>query len=151
MCFIVTFCSSLRKHGMQQAILPCGTIALHQLLVRFFENLFIVSISMVVMSELLYQAPNKDYFCEAKPSTNDPFACKLFLGLIKCQAHNKPLYKNLYFNNGVMKIIFHTIKISLFTIYIIRIVFWTNDTPRTNEQNIVHCVKRTLNRASKIT
>ena len=44
----------------------------------------------MIMSEVLYQAPKKDYFCEA--SVGKVF----FLGLIKCHAHNKPPYKNLY-------------------------------------------------------
>ena len=30
----------------------------------------------VIMSEVLYQAPRKDYFCKAEPSTNTLFACQ---------------------------------------------------------------------------
>ena len=41
----------------------------------------------------------------------------IFRGLIKCRAHNNPPYRNLYFISGVIKIIFHTIKISLCTMY----------------------------------
>ena len=54
------------------------------------------------MIEVLYQALKKDYFCEAKPSSNDHFACDAI--------------------SGVIKRIFHTIKISLFIIYIINSV-----------------------------
>ena len=69
----------------------------------------------VIMSELLHQTPKKDYFCEVEPSMNDNFACQcrqaIFRSLIKCQAHNKPPYKNLYFISGVIKRIVHKINI----------------------------------------
>ena len=30
----------------------------------------------VIMSEVIYQTPKKDYVCEAEPSINDHFACE---------------------------------------------------------------------------
>ena len=30
----------------------------------------------VIMSEVLYQTPKKDYFCDAEPCINDHFACE---------------------------------------------------------------------------
>ena len=30
----------------------------------------------VIMSEVLYKTPKRDYFCEAEPSINDHFACE---------------------------------------------------------------------------
>ena len=44
-------------------------------------------------------------------------------GLIKCRANDKPPYKILYFISVVIKRIFHTVKISLCTMYIIKTSF----------------------------
>ena len=62
---------------------------------------------------------------KAKLIAHERSECRqaIFWGLIKCQAQTKPPYKNLYFVSGVIKRIFHTIKISLFTIYIINNLF----------------------------
>ena len=56
---------------------------------------------------------------KAKYIAHERSECKhgIFGGLIKCQAHNKPPYRNLYFISGVIKRTFRTMKISLFTMY----------------------------------
>ena len=59
---------------------------------------------------------------KAKYIAHERSECRqgIFGGVIKCQAHNKPPYNFFYSISGAIKRIFHTIKISLFTMHIIK-------------------------------
>ena len=68
--------------------------------------------------------PTRRSRVKAKQIAHERRECRqaVFWGLIKCQVHNETPYKNLYSISGVKKRIWCVIKISFFTMYIIKVL-----------------------------